>query len=350
MREPRDVDVLGLVDLLLVDFDVAECSLEEGTPRHQPSGTVCQTGIEHADKGFLDGLGQHVVHCEGFPRPVDRRADSPQLIADGVALLLLPLPHFVDERLTAVIVPRLALGLCQLPLHDSLCGDAGVVGPRHPQRHIATHTVPSGEGVFDGRGECVADVQVARHVGRGDHHDELLTVLGVEGRLGVRREVPLLLPPVAPCALDHRGVVPTLHRMGQIFLGAFGCGVDERLFDLLCRTAGFALSGVAFVFARCFLGALVLLLLLALANSRSTTCAIGAFNHRGRSTVVRCLLVLDCSCQLIAVSHPAGTLEQGCVVRVREMSEDLWQRHAHTPIDKRTCSCSKAIHDYAIRR
>ena len=123
------------------------------------------------------------------------------------AALAPPLPDALDERLAPEVVARLAFAR-ELRSTTSLRGDAGVVGPRLPERVEPAHAVPADERVLEraslsacpmcsepvtlggGIGHDVDGARVGRRVGRGE--DAVLLPEGVPARLDERRVVRLI--------------------------------------------------------------------------------------------------------------------------------------------------------------
>lgn len=141
---------------------------------------------------------------------------------DATHLLLLPLPHLLDEGLASEVVPGLALLLLQLLLDHHLGGNTGMIEARAPQGLAARHSVPAGQRVLNGAHERVAQVKCARHIRWRHRHDELFTgrvlakVLG--GALGL--EEALLLPPLVPGRLHVQGAVGVWQRASCVLLVA----------------------------------------------------------------------------------------------------------------------------------
>ncbi len=158
------------VFLLAFDLQVADGSLEHRVPVDQPLAAVDQALLVQAHEGFGHDGGQPFVHREVFAAPVHAVAHAAHLRGDGVARLLLPLPHARDEvpaclgRCGAHVVPADAL-VAQLALDDDLGCDPGVVGARHPDRVLPAHAVVARERIHDGLVEGVPHVQRAGHVG-----------------------------------------------------------------------------------------------------------------------------------------------------------------------------------------
>ena len=94
---------------------------------------VDQIFFVQTDKHFAHRVRQAFVHGEALALPVHGVAQTAHLPGNGAAGLRLPLPDFVDERVTAVVVAGFAFFRSDLALHHHLGGDAGVVGARLPQ-------------------------------------------------------------------------------------------------------------------------------------------------------------------------------------------------------------------------
>jgi hypothetical protein len=62
----------------------------------------------------------------------------------------------------------------------------------------------------------MAQVQGARHVGRGDDHDELLIGWGLGRFRGVAGEEPLSRPPVIPCGFHGLRMIRLQHGLRHI--------------------------------------------------------------------------------------------------------------------------------------
>ncbi len=148
-----------------LDFEVAHRGLEHRVPVAQALAAVDEAFFVELHEGLGDDRREVVVHREVFAAPVHRVAHAAHLLGDGVARLLLPLPHARHEVLAAQVMAADLL-LLQLAFHHDLGGDAGVVGARHPQRVVALHAVIAREAVHDRLVERMAHVQRAGHVGR----------------------------------------------------------------------------------------------------------------------------------------------------------------------------------------
>ncbi len=82
------------------------------------------------------------------------------------------LQHGASAAEPTKVMPRQALPLGQVFLDHSLGGDASVVCAWQPQHIVATHAPPPHNGVLDGVGEGMAQMQGACYVGGWDYNDE----------------------------------------------------------------------------------------------------------------------------------------------------------------------------------
>ena len=194
-----DRDELALV-VGVVHLDVGQGGQAARAPVDDPLGAVDQVVVVQPLEDRLHGAGQPLVHGEPLARPVHAVAEAAHLGQDLAAVLGLPLPHPLDERLAAQVVAGQAL-LGELPLDDVLGGDARVVHAGQPQRAVALHAAAPGQGVHQRVVERVADVQRTRYVRRRQHDAEARRG-GI--LLGFRREVARLLPVLVTAGL-HLG-------------------------------------------------------------------------------------------------------------------------------------------------
>jgi hypothetical protein len=95
-------------------------------------------------------------------------------------------------------VTGLLLVLPESLLNNGLSRDTSVVKSGNEQDGLAQHAVPTDQGVLDGDGKGVTNVESTRNVGRRgrDDEDTLGLDLTVGGELGL--EETLLLPPIVP--------------------------------------------------------------------------------------------------------------------------------------------------------
>ncbi|KAH9406922.1 hypothetical protein TYRP_013189 [Tyrophagus putrescentiae] len=226
--------------LLLVHLNVADGGAKGAAPVDQALGAVDETALVQLHKGLRNRLAHLRVQCEGGPAPVGADAENLQLLVDAVALLVLPLPHLLDEGLTANVVARDLSLTHQLLLDDDLRADASVVAARVPERRSTGHAVPASQAVLDGVRQRVAQVQVPGDVRRrNDHHKLALRVRLADVPVGgvvLGLEVALRLPPVVPDGLHILGTVGVGHRVaGDVLLLALGDGAVVGDHDLLRR-------------------------------------------------------------------------------------------------------------------
>ena len=173
-----------------------------------------------------DGAGAALVEGKAFASPVGRVAKHALLVDERAAVLLLPLPHALEELLAPEVLAALALLLERL-LDDVLGGDAGVVGAGQPQRVAPLHPAPPDQDVLDGLVEGVPHVEDARHVRRRDHHRVRLTPVRV------LVETSVLLPELVPLGLRGLRVVVLVHKLSLPSAG--GPGGTRTHYPLLRR-------------------------------------------------------------------------------------------------------------------
>ena len=193
--------VTGLVHIL--HLRVRQRGDAVGAPVDDPAALIDQALFVQGDKNLPDGLGAALVHGKPCPVPIAGRAQLLLLLHDAVAVLVLPVPHPLQELFPAQVVAGQAL-LAQLLLYLDLGGDAGVVNAGDPQGVVALHPLETDQGVLQCGIHSVAHVQLSGDVW-GRHHDGeglfALVLLGVE--------VAALLPHV---------IDPGLHLLGLIDL------------------------------------------------------------------------------------------------------------------------------------
>ena len=178
-----------------------------GAPVDDAASLVDQALVIQLAEGLPHGLGAALIHGEAGAAPVAGDAHLLLLLHDAVAILLLPLPHPLEELLPAQIIAGQALLDAQFLLHLDLSGDAGMVGAGDPQRGVALHPLEAGQDVLQCAVQGVAHVELARDVGwRHDDGEGLL--------LGIR--IPVKAVVVLPHLVDTG-----LHLLGFIHLGQF---------------------------------------------------------------------------------------------------------------------------------
>ena len=216
---PQRARPLDVVDLLVRDD-----RLVVGVPVDEVVAAVDEAlGVE-ADEHLLDGAAEAVVHREPLVAPVARVAEAALLLEDDAAVLLLPRPDVLEERLAAQRFAVDAL-LFQLPLDDVLGRDAGVVHAGNPERLEAAHPLVAREEVLDRVLERVAHVEPAGHVRRrhGDH-ERGRPALGHRVRVGVEKAAGL--PVGVPLLLDGGRLVRRPGRLGGRRFGGGRRGVS----------------------------------------------------------------------------------------------------------------------------
>ena len=124
---------------------------------------------------------------------------------DDAARLFDVLPDSLHEGLPAYVVAAGAF-VKQLPLHDPLGGDPGVVGAGEPEGGDAGHAAIADERVLEGFLQCVPQVKLTRHIGRR-HDDDV----GLLAGLGNGVEIVLVQPVLVDAPFHVSGVVGPGH-------------------------------------------------------------------------------------------------------------------------------------------
>src|SRR5271157_6657735 len=128
------------------DFEVADGGLAARAPVDDVCAAIDQPLLVKADEGLTHGDRQPLVHGEVLALPIDRGSQPLHLAENGAAIVTLPLPYALDEGLAAkLLAARSFAG--QLPLHQHLCRNAGMIRAGHPQNPVAAHAPPAHKDV-----------------------------------------------------------------------------------------------------------------------------------------------------------------------------------------------------------
>ena len=196
----------GSFGLAVFDFEVRNRSAQFWIPVHQTFATVNQVFFVQTDKYFAYGVGQAFVHGEALALPVHGVAETAHLAGDGAARLCFPVPDFVDECFTAIVVAGFAFLSSDLTLNHHLRCDTRMVSPRLPQGVFTLHALIADHGVHDGLLESMTHVQAAGDVRRRDH-DGKAFFTGITMWL----EIALLFPVLVKRLLDVLRVICLIH-------------------------------------------------------------------------------------------------------------------------------------------
>ena len=160
-----------------------------------------------ANKHFLHGFVEAIVHGEAFGVPIDRVTQATHLLSNGAAGFFFPFPDFFEEVFTAHGV-TIRLVLCsEFALNHHLRGDTGVVSTDLPQGFFALHALVAGEGVLNSVLERVTHVQRAGDI-RWWNHDGV-TFAGQP--VLIRLEVAFLFPLFVPGLFNCAGFIGLIH-------------------------------------------------------------------------------------------------------------------------------------------
>ena len=159
--------VTGLIHVF--HLGITQGSDTVGAPVDDPAALVNQALFIQGDEHFPNGLGAAFVHGKPGTVPVTAGTQLFLLLHDPVAVLVLPIPHPLQELFPAQVIAGLTL-FAQLFFHLDLGGNAGMVNTGKPQCVVALHSLKTNQGVLQGSVHGVTHVQLTRHVGRG--HDD----------------------------------------------------------------------------------------------------------------------------------------------------------------------------------
>ena len=172
----------------MLDFIVGQYRLRGRVPVDQPFTAIDQPILEELEERAANGFDAHVVHGEPRSRPVARAAHRLQLTDNAGFIFVFPRLNPRDEFVSLEVGPAFAFFREDSLFHDRLCGDARVVGPRHPQGIVILHPAKADQDVLKGVIQGVAEMQRRRDVGRRDDDRVTLSVVtrmrfGVEVRM-----------------------------------------------------------------------------------------------------------------------------------------------------------------------
>ena len=144
---------------LVVDLVVGHGGPKLRVPVDQPFAPKDLTGLEQVEESSPNRARARLVERKSRPFPVARTAHHPKLAQDPLFVFVFPGPDPFHERRAPQIVPCLLFFFEQPLLDDGLCGDARVVGPRHPQDLVALHPPPPDQNVLKRVVERMTEVQ-----------------------------------------------------------------------------------------------------------------------------------------------------------------------------------------------
>ena len=129
----RIADVPQLARLgLILDLRIGKRGRAVRAPVDDTVTLVNQALVIEVDKYLAHCLGAALVHGEALAFPVAGGAELFELADDAVAVLVLPVPHALEELLAAKVIAGLALLLAERLLHLDLGGDADVYKRQAP--------------------------------------------------------------------------------------------------------------------------------------------------------------------------------------------------------------------------
>ena len=152
------------------------------TPVDDAVAAVDQSLFIEVDEHLPHGFGTALVKGKALSGPVAGRAEFLQLTRDARLVLILPLPHALEEFLAPEVVAGQPLLHAQAFLDLDLRGDARVVCSGNPKGIVALHPLIANQNILQGLVERVPHVELSRDVGRRDDHRKMLRLIGYVGR------------------------------------------------------------------------------------------------------------------------------------------------------------------------
>ena len=177
------------VDFFILDFEIGNRRLELRVPIDQTFGAIDQALIIEIDKSLVHGRAEILVQREFGILPITRGAEAFELIENGAARFLFPLPDFFNEGVAAHGTTILIAAGCQLALDDHLRGNARMVHARLPTDILAAHPLEPAQNVLDRIVERVTHVEATGDVWRRNHNR-----IGFGAGIHARPETARLFP------------------------------------------------------------------------------------------------------------------------------------------------------------
>ena len=176
-----------------------------GAPVDDALTAINQAVMVPVAKDLADRLGVLVIHGEALAVEVDGATHALDLLDDGAAVLVRPIPAGIEELLAPDLQAGNAFAL-QLLIHLGLRGDTGVVGTENPAGGATAHAGHANDGVLDGVVRGVTHVQDAGDVGRRDGDGAIAHALAT-----------LVVAAVEPLLQDSRLVDRRIVVLGHLF-------------------------------------------------------------------------------------------------------------------------------------
>ena len=184
------------VNLDILDLEVRDCGFEMRVPVDQPFAAIDQAFVIKIDENLEHGVVEVFIHGKGVAIPVTGCAKAFELVDNGRAVFLFPLPDLFNERLAAHVGAGWQALFGQHLFDLQLGGDTGVVLSGLPQGVMAAHPVPAHQHILQGVVKGMTDVQRAGDIGRRDHDGKGFRALfGIRACLKGAAAFPSLVNP-----------------------------------------------------------------------------------------------------------------------------------------------------------
>ena len=171
-----------------LNLGIGYSGLAVGTPVYDSVTAIDKSLIIQVNEYLSYCLAASFIHGEAFALPVAGCAELAELLCNASAVLVLPIPCFLEETFTADILLFLAFGSKLLNDLD-LGRDGCVVGAGQPERFIAAHSLVADEYILQCLIKRMPDMKLPRDIGWGND-DAVWFFVGV----GLGMKISLCLP------------------------------------------------------------------------------------------------------------------------------------------------------------
>ncbi|MBA7672118.1 hypothetical protein ES703_80291 [subsurface metagenome] len=171
---------------LVLDLIVGQHCLRSRVPIDQPFASIYESVLEKFEERSTNGFCADLIHSEPSSLPVARTAHRPQLFNNPGLVFVFPGLHAGDEVLACKVRSPLALLRQDTFLNDRLGGDAGVVGPGHPESIVFLHPAEPNQDILQCIIQRMSKVQRCRYVRRRDNDSVVLFLPAIAGGFSVK--------------------------------------------------------------------------------------------------------------------------------------------------------------------
>ena len=154
--------------LLVLHLCIRDGGLTHRAPVDDPGTFVNVSLFVQTDKYLQNRLRAALIHGKTLSVPVAGAAQLFQLVDDGSAVFLFPLPRPFQETLSAQL-PLVNTFLTKLIRHLDLRGDGCVVRAGNPQGIVSLHPFITDQNILQRLIQRMPHVELSGHVWRRNH-------------------------------------------------------------------------------------------------------------------------------------------------------------------------------------